>query len=536
MMQSNDYSNYGPRTARRSSMSSSTSATRVRRVSLTLSMEDGSCHDLTNLSLKANVRPQTELFPSREYVRRLPDIHDRHTWRPLPQTQRVAAPFQRSHTTTTCTLKEDERVTRGSYCSRSKVPMRRSTICMEDEPLSSLPVRRQEVRRQDRPFTSYSERLPVPAPYVPAPYVPAPPAPTTIPSTRPAEPGPRPKVNYKKIFSSGAGEEEEEGYEQEMGHSKRDLSLRGSQRHISFQEQQLQRTLQEEERLKKEEQGVGKNSPYQEPEEPSPRPPDMQDNSQWQWQEPALPPLAPMQQQQQQYQENPRQQQQQYGQYQEPACQYHQSYTPSPPAPQAQHRSYTPAPQAHYAPQARAQTRSPPASSGGSQTVMEIAPNLFVPYKGSHETWEAVQRGQFTVTTCFACTLQLVVIDTAEFLVCPDCHTVSPLSYSGDAHVERCGVGLGIKREWCDTEAALPTNGMYQQQSSVVFAPPSTPLQPYPATSPPVQQQQQQQQRQSRPTYEQRHQDKQAKYIERSPSPEQEDRSSNSQRRSTLMI
>ena len=97
-----------------------------------------------------------------------------------------------------------------------------------------------------------------------------------------------------------------------------------------------------------------------------------------------------------------------------------------------------------------------------SKTVMEIAPNLFVPYRGSQETWQALQTGNFTVTTCFVCALPLVVMDTAEYMVCPDCHSVSPLSYKSNTNSTtttntlaegkspRCGVGLGIKREWCE--------------------------------------------------------------------------------------
>ena len=105
--------------------------------------------------------------------------------------------------------------------------------------------------------------------------------------------------------------------------------------------------------------------------------------------------------------------------------------------------------------------------SSSNKTVMEIAPNLFVPYKGSQVTWEALQTGDFTVTTCFACALPLVVMDTAEYLVCPDCHTVSPLSYGGGADsTARCGVGLGIKREWCEGAIRMHQGGVASDQEA----------------------------------------------------------------------
>ena len=287
------------------------------------------------------------------------------------------------------------------------------------------------------------------------------------------EPGPRPKVNYKKLY--GAGDS--------PNTSKRDL--RQSSRHISFQEQQLQKTLEEEERLRREQEKQSS-----EPAEPEP--------VEWE---------AYPEQQQMKPQQPERQS-------------LVSRMTPPPPATRAKKEEaevYAPS----YGPPPQPLPRSAGSSSGSgnTQTVMEIAPNLFVPYKGSHETWEAVQRGEFTVTTCFACCLQLVVIDTAEFLVCPDCHTVSPLSYSGDgSHVERSGVGLGIKREWCDTEAALPN----RQESTI----PSS-LQSYPTTSTTS----------SSSSYHQRHQEKQAKY-ERSPSPEQQwqHHQSNSRQQATYLF
>eukprot|EP00797_Seminavis_robusta_P003947 Sro1255_g256470.1 n/a (351) ;mRNA; f:6760-7812 len=250
------------------------------------------------------------------------------------------------------------------------------------------------------------------------------------------QPGPRPKVDYKRLYHP-QGEEGED-----LNDSRRSLNSANSSRHISFQEQQLQRTLEEERRINSD----GKGCMYhEEPVEPSYHSPMEPSYPMPSPVEPSYPMPCPF--------DMPQQQEEQ------PVYE---------PEPIMEKQPYKSSEKESYRCDRRQRSPSPPlpAAASGSKTVMEIAPNMFVPYKGSHETWEAVQMGHFTVTTCFACALQLVVIDTAEFLVCPDCHTVSPLSYSDSSQVERCGVGLGIKREWCDTEGALVMGEQQQQQSS----------------------------------------------------------------------
>lgn len=428
MMRSQVHSNQGPEAQEGNSSSSSDNGN--QRCSLMLQMEDGNCHDISNISFRAT-RPKKALYPHHKQVQRLRDIDVSHTlrlWEPIPRSD---APFHRSHTTSTCTLKENERVT---------PPREQRRASMAVAPLPVVPVQAPpvvQVPEETRAEVQVST------------------------STPPAvnEPGPRPKVNYKKLY--GAGE------------TCPTRDLRGSNRHISFQEQQLQKTLAEEERLRKEQE---KGGSVETQTQTWPQSPVVEEEPEHQEEAPSM----------------------------EPSPWVSRLTSPAPTPVQKtnkeDHSSY-----------------SPPTCQGtNSQTVMEIAPNLYVPYKGSHETWEAVQRGQFTVTTCFACTLQLVVIDTAEFLVCPDCHTVSPLSY-GNSNVERCGVGLGIKREWCDTEAALPVGHTIERQTSIA-------LQPFPTTT-----------STTTTSYTQRHQEKTAKY-DRSPSPEQTGHYSDYDYRSTYQF
>lgn len=93
-------------------------------------------------------------------------------------------------------------------------------------------------------------------------------------------------------------------------------------------------------------------------------------------------------------------------------------------------------------------------SSGGSPTTMEIAPNVRVAVRSSQETYKAVQSGEYTVATCFACASTIVCVDDAAYVLCPDCQVVSPLGFqSGSPHDaskkdDPYGIGTGLKREW----------------------------------------------------------------------------------------
>ena len=232
---------------------------------------------------------------------------------------------------------------------------------------------------------------------------------TAFPRSQINRPGPRPKVNYRSLYGAsvdGMSDSEIKDRERTAASGASSVCSNGSRnanraQHQSFQEQQLQRTRDEEERLSASQTSFNTTTVM------------IEDMS-------SLSSLA------------------------------------GPPS--------TGTPPGVFAASSNASVHS--SRTDSSKTVMEIAPNLFVPYKGSQETWEALQTGDFTVTTCFACTLPLVVMDTAEYLVCPDCHTVSPLSYSSStssgssiATPARCGVGLGIKREWCEGAIRMHQGG-----------------------------------------------------------------------------
>ena len=97
---------------------------------------------------------------------------------------------------------------------------------------------------------------------------------------------------------------------------------------------------------------------------------------------------------------------------------------------------------------------------GSGESMMEVAPGISVPLRGSHETWEAIKDGRVTVTTCCACQLELHCIEDAEMVICPDCWIVSPVDQmvggipleeedsdynAGQKKSSSHGVGLGVK-------------------------------------------------------------------------------------------
>ena len=102
-------------------------------------------------------------------------------------------------------------------------------------------------------------------------------------------------------------------------------------------------------------------------------------------------------------------------------------------------------------------------------SMMEVAPGVNVPLRGSTETWHAIKDGRVTVTTCCACQLELYCIEDAEFVICPDCWVVSSVDQTvggiplenedicesdGEKKPASRGVGLGVKAvdvvEWLE--------------------------------------------------------------------------------------
>jgi hypothetical protein len=105
---------------------------------------------------------------------------------------------------------------------------------------------------------------------------------------------------------------------------------------------------------------------------------------------------------------------------------------------------------------------------GGGGGMVEIAPGVLAPLRGSRETWRAIQRDDYRPTTCVVCgcgsahdTTTLFVIQDASYVLCPICRVVGPVDGDSDDNVSSAGgassttsgggktggVGLGFTHE-----------------------------------------------------------------------------------------
>lgn len=111
--------------------------------------------------------------------------------------------------------------------------------------------------------------------------------------------------------------------------------------------------------------------------------------------------------------------------------------------------------------------------------MVEIAPGVYAPLRGSHETWRAIQRDFYRPTTCVVCgcggggsgsgtdgdATTLFVIQDASYVLCPICRVVGPVEPDPDSSggggggaAKAGGVGLGFTHEdlvtWITTSSS----------------------------------------------------------------------------------
>jgi hypothetical protein len=98
------------------------------------------------------------------------------------------------------------------------------------------------------------------------------------------------------------------------------------------------------------------------------------------------------------------------------------------------------------------------------QDLIEVSPGVYLPLRGSKETWEALLEGRVVVTMCSCCQEELSCIEDAQLVVCSDCWVISPVDQSiagisledneADEECYSSSVGLGIKAseigEWLE--------------------------------------------------------------------------------------
>lgn len=80
--------------------------------------------------------------------------------------------------------------------------------------------------------------------------------------------------------------------------------------------------------------------------------------------------------------------------------------------------------------------------------MIEIAPDYFLPLRGSKETTHAILQDKVVTTVCIDCQALFLCIDSATMVLCPCCRSVNPVSNVNHAMLmDRMGtesLGLGI--------------------------------------------------------------------------------------------
>jgi len=78
-------------------------------------------------------------------------------------------------------------------------------------------------------------------------------------------------------------------------------------------------------------------------------------------------------------------------------------------------------------------------------SLIEIAPGIEMPLRGSKETQHAINNGYILTAQCISCTLELNCIRNSEYILCALCHTITPLEVCGvNLESTAFGVGLGF--------------------------------------------------------------------------------------------
>jgi len=86
------------------------------------------------------------------------------------------------------------------------------------------------------------------------------------------------------------------------------------------------------------------------------------------------------------------------------------------------------------------QTQAPRASL----PKVEVAPGILEPLRPANEMYKAMETGNVIPTSCFVCSLELLSLDDAKYILCPDCRVVSPIHIEYD--FGQNGVSLGVKK------------------------------------------------------------------------------------------
>lgn len=82
-----------------------------------------------------------------------------------------------------------------------------------------------------------------------------------------------------------------------------------------------------------------------------------------------------------------------------------------------------------------------PVSYTGQEPSIEIFPGFCARLRGADETRKCIQDGNYLPVSCLTCTMDICCILDADYVICPCCQGITPLS---DEPTGLGGVGLGV--------------------------------------------------------------------------------------------
>jgi hypothetical protein len=99
------------------------------------------------------------------------------------------------------------------------------------------------------------------------------------------------------------------------------------------------------------------------------------------------------------------------------------------------------------------------------RAVMEVVPGMNVVLRGSLETRKAIRKGNIKQTFCLDCCSTLGVISDAEYVLCPMCHSLTPMAITSSpeelAGAFGIGLGFAFERELRAQRSSAPADYGY---------------------------------------------------------------------------
>ena len=97
----------------------------------------------------------------------------------------------------------------------------------------------------------------------------------------------------------------------------------------------------------------------------------------------------------------------------------------------------------HYSAPIHSRPKPRQCESANPPMMIQITPTMTARLRGARETQACIENDFYIPTSCFCCEANIFCIQDANYVLCPECKVVSPLSDGADPEFDG-GVGLGF--------------------------------------------------------------------------------------------